>query len=99
MELDGFVSPRPKIQSKIMKTATRFKHKVPKASFPIPNFVFNNAIPFDPTDGMFDPNSYRRQPVVNALVQVRKRFASGFLFGLKNGHIFEREALKPSILE
>ena len=81
-----------------MKTATGLKNSIPKARFPISDFVFNNSITFNPTDSMFDANAQGRMPLVNALVYVRQRFAFGFLFGLKDSHIFEREPLKTGIL-
>ena len=81
-----------------MKTATGFKNSILKAGFPVSNFVFNNSITFDPTDGMFNTNTQGGMPLVNAFVQVRQRFAFGLLFGLKDSHIIEREALKTGVL-
>jgi len=63
MELNGLVSPRPIIQSKIMKPTTGFKNSVLKARFPTTDFVFNNSIPFDPTGSMFDPNPLRKKAI------------------------------------
>jgi hypothetical protein len=77
MEWDGVVMPRPKIQSKVMETTPGFQHRVPKASFPTTDFIFNNAIPFDPADGMFEANPYSSQPRVGVLVQVGQRLTSG----------------------
>ena len=98
MELDRLVMPGTEIQSEIMKTTTGFKNSVPKTWFPIPDFVFDNAVTFDTADGMFNPHPNRRMPLINVFVQVRQGLASGLLFGLKDRHIVEAKALKTSIL-
>ena len=98
MELDGLVMPGPKIQSEIMQPTTGFKNSVLKTGFPIPDFVFDNPIPFDTANGVFNPHPHRSVPLVNVFVQVRQGLASGLLFGLKNGHLVEAEALKAGVL-
>ena len=98
MKLNGLISPRSIIQSEIVKAATGLEDSILKARFPVSDFVFNNSITFDPTDGMFNTNTQGGMPLVNAFVQVRQRFAFGLLFGLKDSHIIEREALKTGVL-
>ena len=98
MKLNRFISPRSIIQSEVVKTTTGLKDSILKAGFPVSDFVFDNSIPFDPTDGMFNTNTQGGMPLVNTLVQIRQRFAFGFLFGLKDSHIIEREALKTGVL-
>lgn len=71
MKLNGLISPRAKIQSKIVKATTGLKNSISEAGFPISDFVFNNAIAFDPADSMFDPNPQGSMPLVDTLVQVR----------------------------
>ena len=98
MELDGFVIPGAKIQSKIMEPTARFKNSIPKACFSIPNFVFDDPIAFDTADSMFDTNPERSMPLVNVFLQVGKFFAPGLLFGLKDSDLIQLEALKTGIL-
>lgn len=98
MELDRLVMPGPEIQSEIMQSTASFKNSILKAWFPIPDFVFDNPITFDTANGVFNPNPYRSVPLINVFVQVRQGLASGFLFGLKDGHIVQGKALKTSIL-
>lgn len=98
MKLDGRVMPGTEIQSEIMQPTTGFKNSVPKAGFPISDFVFDNPITFDTANGVFNAHPNRRKPLVNVFVQVRQGLASGLLFGLKDGHIVEVKALKTSIL-
>ena len=98
MELDRLVMPGPEIQSEIMQPTTGFKNSVLKAGFPIPDFVFDNPVTFDTADGVFNPHPNRRMPLINVFVQVRQGLASGLLFGLKDGHLVEAEALKAGIL-
>ena len=98
MELDGLVMPGTEIQSEIMQPTAGFKNGILKAWFPIPDFVFDNPVTFDTANGVFDPHPNRRKPLVNVFVQVRQGLASGLLFGLKDGHIIEAEALKAGVL-
>ena len=72
MELDGFVIPGAKIQSEIMEPTAGFQNNVPGACFPIPDFVFDDPIAFDPADDMFDPNAQRSMPLVNVITPGRK---------------------------
>lgn len=99
MELDGFVMPRAKIQSKIMQAATRFQHRIPKAWFPTPQGVFHHAITFDAPNRMLDAYPYRRKPLINMLVHVRQGFAFGGLFRLKDDHLVEGKPLKTGVLD
>ena len=98
MELDRQVMPGAEIQSKIMQPTAGFKDSILKAWFPIPDFVFDNPITFDTANGVFNTNPYRSEPLINVFVQVRQGLASGFLFGLKDGHIVQGKDLKTSIL-
>ena len=98
MELDRRVMPGTEIQSEIMQTTAGFKNSVLKTWFPIPDFVFDNAVTFDTADGVFNPNPNRSKPLINVFVQVRQGLASGLLFRLQNGHIVEAKTLKASIL-
>lgn len=98
MELDRGVMPGAEIQSKIMKPTAGFKNSILKPWFPIPNFVFDNPIPFDTANGVFNPNSHRSEPLINVFIQVRQGLASRLLFRLQNSHIVEAKALKAGIL-
>ena len=98
MKLDGGVMPGTEIQSEIMQPTADFKNSVPKAGFPISDFVFDNPITFDTANGVFNANPHRREPLINVFVQVRQGLASGLLFGLKYRHIVEGKPLKTSIL-
>ena len=98
MELDRLVMPGTEIQSEIMQPTTGFKNGILKAGFPIPDFVFDNAVTFDTADGVFNPNSNRSEPLISVFIQVRQGLASGLLFGLKDGHGVEAKALKAGIL-
>lgn len=81
-----------------MKPTAGFKNGISEAGLPIPDFVLNNAIAFNPADSMFNANAQRSMPLVNALLQVRQGFAFGLLFRLKDGDIVESEALEAGIL-
>ena len=98
MELDGFVIPGAEIQSEIMEPTAGFQNSVPEACFPIPDFVFDDPIAFDPSDDMFDPNAQRSMPLVNVFLQVGKCFAFRLLFGLKDSDLVQLKTLKTSIL-
>ena len=98
MKLDWLVMPGTEIQSEIMQPTTGFKNSILKARFPIPDFVFDNPITFDATNGVFNANSNRRKPLINVFVQVRQGLASGLLFGLKDRHIVQAKALKARVL-
>jgi hypothetical protein len=98
VELDRLVVPGTKIQSEIMQPTAGFKNGVLKTGFPIPDFVFDNAVTFDTANRMFNPNSHRSEPLVNVFVQVRQRLASGLLFGLQDGYVSQAKALKAAIL-
>ena len=90
--------PGTEIQSEIMQPTTGFKDSILKTWFPIPDFVFDNAVTFDTADSVFNPNSNGSEPLINVFIQVRQRLASGLLFGLQDGHIIEAKALKARIL-
>ena len=98
MELDRRVMPGTEIQSEIMQTTAGFKNSVLKTWFPISDFVFDNRVTFDTSDGVFNANPNRTEPLINVFVQVRQRLASGLLFRLKYRHIGEAKALKAGIL-
>ena len=98
MELDRLVMPGTEIQSEIMQPTAGFKNSILKTWFPIPNFVFDNPVTFNTTNGVFNTNPNRSEPLINVFVQVRQGLASGFLFGLKDSHIIEAKALKAGIL-
>ena len=83
MELDRLVMPGTEIQSEIMQLTTGFKNSILKAGFPIPDFVFDNPVPFDTANGVFNPHPNRRKPLVNVFVQVRQGLGLplGFFLG------------------
>lgn len=98
MELDGLIIPGTEIQSEIVQTTAGLHDGISKASFPVTNFVSDDTITFDATNGMFNAHAERGKPLVDSFVQVRKVTASGFLFWLEDGNAREREPLKACIL-
>ena len=82
-----------------MKTATGFEHGVSEASFPTPDFIFNNAIAFDPTNSVFNPHPKSRYPLIDVFVQVGQSLTPRLLFRLQDGHIGQVKALKTGILD
>ena len=99
MELHEFVIPGAKIRSEIMEPTAGFQNSIPETCFPISDFVFDDPIAFDPTDGMFDPNAQRSMPLVNVFLQIRKCFAFRLLFGLKDSNLIQFKTLKTSTLD
>lgn len=90
--------PRSEIQPEIVQPTAGFHDFIPEALFPISDFVFNNAIPFHPTNGMFDPDSDFRNEAIVLFVIWGQRLTPGFLFGLDNCHASQGKPLKASIL-
>jgi hypothetical protein len=85
--------PRSEVQPEIVQATASFHHFITEALFPISYLVFNNAIPFHPTNGMFDPYSDFGNEAVVGFVVWRQLFAPRFLFGLDNGHSGQGETL------
>ena len=98
MELDGVIMPGAETQPEIVKSTASRHDSIFKAGFPVTNFVFDDAITFDATNGMFNPNAERGNPPVDIFVQRGKRMTSGFLFGLEDGNASARKPLKARIL-
>jgi len=98
MELDRFIIPGAEIQSEIVKSTASLHDCISKAGFPVTNFVFEDAIPFDAANRMFNAHPQRGKPLVDLFVQVRKRITSGFLFWLEDSNASERKPLKACIL-
>jgi len=98
MKLDWVIMPGPKIQAEIMQTTTGFHDCIAKALFPISDFVFDDAVAFDPANRMFHADAQGRQPVIEVFVPIRKRVPTRFFLWLQDGHVFQGKALKPGIL-
>lgn len=90
--------PGAEIQPEIVKPTASFHDSISKASFPVTNFVFDDAIAFDAANGMFNAHAERGNPLVDIFLHLRKVIASGFLFWLEDGNASKRKALKARIL-
>ena len=98
MELDGVIMPGAEIQPEIVKPTASLHDRISKAGFPVTNFVFDDAIPFDAANGMFNANPERGNPLVDIFLQLRKVIASGFLFWLEDGNASKGKSFKARIL-
>ena len=98
MQLDGRVVPGAIVQPEIMETTTGLHNGVLEPRLPIADLVFDDPIPFDTADSMLHADAKRRMPLIDVLFQVRKFASLRFLFGLKDGHILQIEALKSGVL-
>jgi hypothetical protein len=49
--------PRTKVQTEIVKASTDFHNRVPNPLLPISDFVLDNTITFDATNGVFDADT------------------------------------------
>lgn len=98
MDLDGFIMPRSEVQPEIVQPTASFHHFISEVLFPISDLVFDQAIPFHATNGMFDPYSDAGNEAVVCFVVGRQLLTPRFLFGLDNRHAGQGEALKAGIL-
>jgi hypothetical protein len=98
IDLDGLIMPRSEVQSEIVQPTASFHYFITEILFPISYFVFNNAIPFHATNGMFDPYSDFRNEAIVVFVVCGQLFAPRFLFWLDNGYSSQGEPLKAGIL-
>ena len=98
MKLDRAIMPWAKGQPEIVKATTRFQNSIPKALFPISDFLFDNAITFDTPNGMFNADPQGSKPLVDVFIYRREGFPTGLFLRLKDGHPLQGKALKARIL-
>jgi hypothetical protein len=81
-----------------MQSTTCFHDGVANTILQEAHLVFHNAVPFYPTNRVFDTDSDRRDRTIGRFFPGGEFTAPWFFLGLNNGNPVESKTLKPQIL-
>jgi hypothetical protein len=81
-----------------MQATTRFHDSITNPVLEEAEFVFHDPIVFHPTNGVFNPDSDRRDPSIGGLLRRRECTSPGFFLGLDDGAPSQDASLETHLL-
>jgi hypothetical protein len=81
-----------------MQPTTRLHHHITDTMPPDPTGFIDDATAFNPTNGVFDPNTQGGDAPVLGFLRIRQLLPTWFFLRLHDGDAWQREALKSCVL-
>src|SRR5215211_6823114 len=81
-----------------MQATTCFHDGIPQPVLQETDFVLHDSVAFDPTNGVFNPDSDGSNTTIHGFLRGREFSSRRYFLGLDNGNVLQAESLEALIL-